>query len=91
LKNCFLRIEDTEVMASNTMSLPISIEEILRGHVVEWERLEFKAGWNPIEVLHTMSAFANDFNNSRTSVRYQRRPRLLHRDSADSSANAWET
>ncbi len=45
------------------MNLPISIEEILRGTVVEWERLEFKAGWNPLEVLHTMSAFANDFNN----------------------------
>ena len=30
---------------------------------VEWERLEFKAGWNPKAVLHTMCAFANDFHN----------------------------
>lgn len=45
------------------MSLPINIKAILQGKVVEWERLEFKAGWNPLEVLHTMSAFANDFNN----------------------------
>lgn len=45
------------------MSLPINIEEILLGRIVEWERLEFKAGWNPLDVLHTMSAFANDFHN----------------------------
>ncbi|MFH1463672.1 MAG: Fic family protein, partial [Pseudomonadota bacterium] len=29
----------------------------------EWERLEFKAGWNPLQVLHTLCAFANDFHN----------------------------
>jgi ATP-dependent DNA helicase RecG len=45
------------------MSLPVKIEDILKGQVVEWERLEFKAGWNPEAVLHTMCAFANDFNN----------------------------
>lgn len=31
--------------------------------MVETERLEFKAGWNPEAVLHTMCAFANDVNN----------------------------
>jgi hypothetical protein len=30
---------------------------------VEWERLEFKRGWNPEAVLHTLCAFANDFHN----------------------------
>ncbi len=30
---------------------------------VEWERLEFKQGWNPEAVLHTVCAFANDINN----------------------------
>ena len=45
------------------MSLPIAITDLLHGQSVEWERLEFKKGWNPIEVLHTMCAFANDFHN----------------------------
>ena len=45
------------------MALPINIKELIRGNVVEWERLEFKAGWNPEDVLHSICAFANDFNN----------------------------
>lgn len=45
------------------MPLPINVREVLEGQVVEWERLEFKAGWNPEAVLHTLCAFANDFHN----------------------------
>jgi hypothetical protein len=45
------------------MSLPINIHEVLQGRPVEWERLEFKCGWNPEAVLHTLCAFANDFHN----------------------------
>ena len=45
------------------MALPINIDELLSGRVVETERLEFKEGWNPEPVLHTMCAFANDVNN----------------------------
>ena len=45
------------------MSLPVNIHEVLQGRPVEWERLEFKRGWNPEAVLHTMCAFANDFHN----------------------------
>ena len=45
------------------MKLPINIESLLASRSVEWERLEFKAGWNPKAVLHTMCAFANDFHN----------------------------
>ena len=45
------------------MALPINIEELLSGRVVETERLEFKKGWNPEDVLHSMCAFANDMNN----------------------------
>lgn len=45
------------------MSLPINLDEILRGRLVERERLEFKEGWNPEAVLHTVCAFANDFHN----------------------------
>jgi ATP-dependent DNA helicase RecG len=45
------------------MPLPVNIDDILHGQTVEWERLEFKQGWNPEAVLHTMCAFANDFHN----------------------------
>lgn len=45
------------------MSLPIAITDILHGHAVEWERLEFKKSWNPVDVLHTLCAFTNDFHN----------------------------
>jgi len=50
-------------MQSMMMKLPLNIHDILTGRTVEWERLEFKAGWNPQEVLHTLCAFANDFHN----------------------------
>lgn len=44
--------------------LPINIESVLSGNSsVEWERIEFKKGWNPLAILHTLCAFANDFNN----------------------------
>ena len=45
------------------MHLPININDLIHGKSVEWERLEFKAGWNPLAVLHTLCAFANDFHN----------------------------
>ncbi|MCE7898078.1 AAA family ATPase [Candidatus Microgenomates bacterium] len=45
------------------MSLPINIKELITGKTVEWERIEFKKGWNPIEILHSICAFANDLNN----------------------------
>jgi len=45
------------------MALPVNIDELINGRTVEWERIEFKRGWNPIRVLHSICAFANDFNN----------------------------
>jgi hypothetical protein len=45
------------------MKLPIDIRELFHGKSVEWERLEFKAGWDPLSTLHTLCAFANDFHN----------------------------
>ena len=45
------------------MALPININKLLSGSSVEWERLEFKKGWNPEDTLHTICAFANDINN----------------------------
>jgi len=41
------------------MKLPININDLLTARTVEWERLEFKRGWNPEAVLHTLCAFAN--------------------------------
>ena len=45
------------------MPLPLSLPELLHGNTVEWERLEFKKGWNPAAVMHAICAFANDFRN----------------------------
>jgi len=45
------------------MPLPVNISQLLTGKTVEWERLEFKEGWNPERVLHSICAFANDTNN----------------------------
>lgn len=45
------------------MALPINIQDLIHGRTIEWERLEFKEGWNPEDVIHSMCAFANDLNN----------------------------
>lgn len=45
------------------MALPINIEDLINGQTVEWERIEFKRGWNPEEIAHTLCAFSNDLNN----------------------------
>ena len=45
------------------MPLPIDISALLAGSLVESERIEFKEGWNPLAVLHSLCAFANDFHN----------------------------
>jgi ATP-dependent DNA helicase RecG len=45
------------------MPLPLNITELIHGKTVEWERLEFKRGWNPADILHTLCAFANDIHN----------------------------
>jgi len=41
------------------MSLPINITDLIHGKSIEWERLEFKKGWNPEEVAHTLCAYRN--------------------------------
>ena len=45
------------------MGLPIGINQLLNGKVVEWERIDFKKGWNPEDVVHSICAFANDLDN----------------------------
>ncbi len=46
-----------------TSKLPINLADLLRQRTVEGDRIEYKAGWNPESVLHTLCAFANDFHN----------------------------
>lgn len=45
------------------MALPLNLEALITGQIVEWERLEFKTGWNPESILHSICAFANDLHN----------------------------
>ena len=43
--------------------MPIDIEALLNKQRIESERIEFKKGWNPTSIYHTICAFANDFDN----------------------------
>lgn len=43
--------------------LPVNIQDLLHHRTVESERIEYKEGWNPEVILHTLCAFANDFHN----------------------------
>lgn len=45
------------------MALPITLQAILDGNIVEDERVEFKETWDPQASLKTICAFANDLNN----------------------------
>lgn len=45
------------------MALPVNIQDLINGQTVESERIEFKRGWNPEDVIHSVCAFANDFHN----------------------------
>ena len=40
-----------------TNSLAINLHDLLRQRTIEGERVEYKAGWNPQNVLHTICAF----------------------------------
>jgi ATP-dependent DNA helicase RecG len=45
------------------MALPINIADLLNKQKVESNRIEFKEGWNPISIYHSICAFANDIDN----------------------------
>ena len=45
------------------MALPINVEDLPRKQKIEGNRIEFKAGWNPDAIYHSICAFANDFDN----------------------------
>ena len=44
--------------------IPLKIETLLNGRVVEHDRVEYKTGWNPNDIIHSICAFANDYDNS---------------------------
>lgn len=46
-----------------TSKLPINLTNLLHQRTIESERVEYKASWNPESIVHTLSAFANDFHN----------------------------
>ena len=45
------------------MAIPVNIEDLLHKRKIESTRIEFKTGWNPDKIYHTICAFANDFDN----------------------------
>jgi len=44
--------------------IPLKLETLLEGRVVEHDRVEYKRGWNPSEIITTICAYANDFGNT---------------------------
>ena len=45
------------------MPLPIKIEKLILNKTIESSRIGYERGWNPKKVLHTICAFANDYEN----------------------------
>jgi len=45
------------------MPLPVNIKELIEQRSVESVRIEYKSGWNPEPIIHTICAFANDIDN----------------------------
>ena len=37
--------------------IPLKIETLLKGRVVEHDRVEYKTGWNPNDIIHSICAF----------------------------------
>ncbi len=45
------------------MALAINIEDLLNKRKIDSDRIEFKTGWNPSQIYHTICAFANDYDD----------------------------
>ena len=45
------------------MALPINVDDLIHQRKVERTRIEYKSDWNPEPVIHSVTAFANDFDN----------------------------
>lgn len=46
------------------MALPVNISELIENKVVESTRIEYKSNWDPEPIMHSITAFANDIDNS---------------------------
>ena len=44
--------------------IPLKLETLLQDRVVESDRVEYKRGFNPSDIITTICAYANDFSNS---------------------------
>lgn len=45
------------------MAIAINIENLLNKQKIESNRIEFKKGWNPASIYHSVCSFANDFDD----------------------------
>ena len=45
------------------MALPINVNDLIHQRKVERTRIEYKENWTPEPIIHTITAFANDFDN----------------------------
>lgn len=45
------------------MAIHVNIDDLINQRVVESTRIEFKGGWNPNAIIHSICAFANDIDN----------------------------
>lgn len=46
------------------MALTINVEDLLNKQKIESNRIEFKRGWNPDKIYHSICAFATDLDNT---------------------------
>ncbi|MCD8295645.1 MAG: putative DNA binding domain-containing protein [Clostridia bacterium] len=46
------------------MAIPVNIDDLINGRIIESTRIEYKEGWNPDPIIHTVCAFANDIDNA---------------------------
>jgi len=45
------------------MGLPVNLDDLINRKTIESTRIEFKQGWNPEEITHSVCAFANDLRS----------------------------
>lgn len=45
------------------MKINVKIEDLIENQIIESQRVEFKAGFNPDAIIRTICAFANDIDN----------------------------
>lgn len=50
-------------LCNDIMALPINIMNLIENNTIESNRVEYKEGWNPEKILHTICAFANDYED----------------------------